>query len=132
MAKVEKIILDLNKENASDDEHNATIGVKIATWVKKTKKPCKLCCCIAHCSLQSHRKNAKKFVASVQEKVIVEFDVIDNSWKTATEWEDYITNLPTIRSYDGLTNLLSSTNLDLEAGVDSDVFMSGHTAYNLP
>ena len=132
MAKVEKIIEDLNKENASDDEHNATIGVKIATWVKKTKKPCKLCCCIAHCSLQSHRKNAKKFVASVQEKVTVEFDVIDNSWKTATEWEDYITNLPTIRSYDGLTNLLSSTNLDLEAGVDSDVFMSGHTAYNLP
>ena len=91
----------------------SNLGKKIKAWVKRVKKPCKRCCCLAHCMLQSHNRTAKAFV-SVPGASEVEYEMFDNSWLTTDEYEELLEDETIIRSTASLSSLLRATHLDLD------------------
>ena len=119
MAKVDTVLELLREDNetaancSTDILNVSNLGVKITAWIKRVKKPCKACCCLAHCSMQSHGRSARHYV-SVQRGSEVEFKMFDNSWLTNYEYEELLEDTTMIRSSDGLTSLLCATQLDLD------------------
>ena len=119
MAKVDTVLEVLNEDdetvaNCSTEILNVSnLGEKISAWIRKVKKPCRGCCCLAHCSMQSHGRSAKKYV-SVHGESEVESESFDNSWQTSKEHEEMLANTTIICSSDGLTHLLCATQLDLD------------------
>ena len=119
MAKVDTVLEVLNEDdetvaNCSTEILNVSnLGEKISAWIRKVKKPCRGCCCLAHCSMQSHGRSAKKYV-SVHGASEVESESFDNSWQTSKEHEEMLANTTIICSSDGLTHLLCATQLDLD------------------
>ena len=127
MSKVEKIIEDLNDDKNDstipDEFHGpeslgelkghetSSIGIKLAAWVKKAKKQCKVCCCLSHCNIETHGK-AVKF--PVQSPVIVtQFEMTDSSEFTEEERVEMFAN-DVANDGDGLTALISSVHMDLD------------------
>lgn len=119
MAKVDTVLEVLNDDNetvancSTEILNVSNLGDKIAAWIKRVKKPCRACCCLAHCSMQSHGRSARNYV-SVHRGSEVEFNMFDNSWHTSNEYEELLENQTMIRSSDGLTSLLCATQLDLD------------------
>ena len=119
MTKVDTVLELLNEDddtvaNCSTEIMNVSnLGAKISAWIKRVKKPCRACCCLAHCSMQSHGRSARNYV-SVHRGSEVEFNMFDNSWHTSNEYEELLENQTMIRSSDGLTSLLCATQLDLD------------------
>ena len=119
MTKVDTVLELLNEDddtvaNCSTEIMNlSNLGAKISAWIKRVKKPCRACCCLAHCSMQSHGRSARHYV-SVHRGSEVEFELYDNSWLTSEENEEMLVNNTQINSSDGLTSLLCATKLDLD------------------
>ena len=68
MGKVDTVLELLNEDdtvaNCSTEILNVSnLGEKISAWIGKVKKPCKKCCCLAPCSLQSHGRSARNYVS---------------------------------------------------------------------
>ena len=129
MSDVEAVLELLEKKddtfaNCSTEILNVSnLGNKIRAWVKRVKKPCKGCCCLAHCTLQSHGRTAKPFV-SVRGASEVEHELFDNSWLTTDEYEELLEDETMIRSTASLSSLLRATHLDLDL---ETTLMPGHT-----
>ena len=119
MTKVDTVLELLNEDddtvaNCSTEIMNlSNLGAKISAWIKRVKKPCRACCCLAHCSMQSHGRSARHYV-SVHRGSEVEFELYDNSWLTSEENEEMLVKNTQINSTDGLTSLLCATKLDLD------------------
>ena len=118
LSKIEVMIEDLEKDDSDsfvDGGNVSRIGAKLAMWVKTAKKPCKICCCASHCTLESHVPSAKMFdLKSKSPDCSTEMvGVYDDSYLTLTEITERATSHELPRNIDNLTALISCTNLDL-------------------
>ena len=136
MAEVDRLIksLDKDKENSLDqkkysvEQTGATsvkisviqspvskrkLGDKLKTWIAMAKKPCKLCCCGAHCAVFSHDKVDEPREVDIVPGAEVEYPWLkDNSWKDVEDVEDEFDNRRI--HYKGMLSLITRTDIDFD------------------
>ena len=136
MAEVEKLVEAIEKEEVKDSiytmnpvegglkfkfarEEEAPLGEKLESWVAKRKlrKGCTKCCCVSHCLLTSHERDAVTIqVPSYNTSQQIEFpSMLDRSWMELDEFEEEMLEH---QEEDKFMSLLCSVNTDFSGGVE--------------
>ena len=143
LSNIDKIIADIaeeNNENETNEENyqsaNSTLiephligsKLKMKMLVKADMKPCKTCCCYAHCKLvevhgrSGNKMKVSKLLTTVEETEFT--DITDKSWDEPEEYEDYLDfNIPASAVSD-ITSLVTAVNINLEEEPVSDQLWS--------
>ena len=135
LGKLDRLLEEVNAEDenetvvALDSSHNCSlIGLKLELWSRGKKASCKEHCCVSHCVIDTHGRNAKKFTPVQTEERRDQFELFDKSWWSAEQYKETLTETDNATAtMDNLTSLIVRTQLDLEEGGEAGDFLSsGH------